>query len=93
MITTITGKNQVTLPAELVRTLNLVPGTQLDWTIGPDGTLIAKPLLSRAQRAAALMGAGRKYLRPGSDPVRDLIDERLQDDGDEGNDAAETPAT
>lgn len=87
MITTITGKNQVTLPAEIVRALDLVPGMQLDWAVGPDGTLIAKPLLSRAQRAAALMGAGRKYLRPGSDPVRDLIAERAQDD------AAETQAT
>ena len=80
MITTITGKNQVTLPAELVRALDLAPGTQLDWSIGPDGTLIATPLPNRARRAAALMGAGRKYLRPGSDPVRDLIAEREQDD-------------
>ena len=80
MITTITGKNQVTLPAEIVRALDLTPGTQLDWTIGPDRTLVATPVLSRAQRAAALMGAGRKYLRPGADPVRDLIAERLQDD-------------
>ena len=80
MITTITGKNQVTLPAEIVRALDLVPGTQLDWSIGPDRTLIATPLPSRAQRVAELMGAGRKYLRPGSDPVRDLIAERLEED-------------
>ena len=83
MITTITGKNQVTLPAEIVRALDLTPGTQLDWTIGPDRTLVATPVLSRAQRAAALLGAGRKYLRPGSDPVRDLIAERAQEDADE----------
>lgn len=88
MITTITGKNQVTLPAEIVRALELTPGTQLDWAIGPDHTLIATPVISRAQRAVALMGAGRKYLRPGSDPVRDLIAERLQDDVD---DAVEKP--
>jgi superfamily II DNA or RNA helicase/bifunctional DNA-binding transcriptional regulator/antitoxin component of YhaV-PrlF toxin-antitoxin module len=83
MITTITGKNQVTLPAEIVRALELTPGTQLDWSIGPDHTLIATPVLSRAQRAEALIGAGRRYLRPGSDPVRDLIVERQQDDGDD----------
>ena len=83
MITTITGKNQVTLPAEIVRALDLTPGTQLDWTIGPDRTLVATPVLSRAQRATALLGAGRKYLRPGSDPVRDLIAERVQEDADE----------
>ncbi|MCL4506166.1 MAG: AbrB/MazE/SpoVT family DNA-binding domain-containing protein [Chloroflexi bacterium] len=83
MITTITGKNQVTLPAEIVRALDLTLGSQLDWSIGPDGTLIATPLPSRAKRAAALMGAGRKYLRPGSDPVRDLIVERVQEDAAE----------
>lgn len=83
MITKITGKNQVTLPAKLVKTLGLTPGTELEWEIGPNRTLIATPRPTRAQRAAALWGAGRKYLRPGSDPVGDLIAERLQDE-DEG---------
>lgn len=80
MITTITGKNQVTLPAELVRELELTPGTQLRWSIGPDRTLIATPQPNRAQWAAALFSAGCKYLRPDSDPVRDLIAERMQAD-------------
>lgn len=80
MITTIAEENQITLPAEIVRTLDLAPGMQLEWTIGPDGTLIATPQPTRAQRVDALLGAGRKYLRPGSDPLRDLIQERLQDD-------------
>ncbi|MCC7020975.1 MAG: AbrB/MazE/SpoVT family DNA-binding domain-containing protein [Ardenticatenales bacterium] len=87
MITTITGKNQVTLPAELVRSLDLTPGTQLDWAIGPNGTLIATPRPTRARLAAALMGAGRSYLRRGADPVADLIAERVQDEDDQ---AAET---
>jgi bifunctional DNA-binding transcriptional regulator/antitoxin component of YhaV-PrlF toxin-antitoxin module len=80
MITTITGKNQVTLPAEIVKALALTPGMRLAWRIGPDGTLVATPQPSRAQRAGALLGTGRKYLRPSSDPVRDLIAERAQDD-------------
>lgn len=80
MITTITGKNQVTLPADLVRTLELTPGTRLAWEIGPDRTLIATPQPSRGERAAVLMGAGRKYLRPGSDPVRDLVAERVSEE-------------
>ena len=80
MITTITGKNQVTLPAEIVRALELTPGTQLDWRIGPNRTLVATPRPTRAQLAAALLGAGRAYLRPGSDPVADLIAERGADD-------------
>jgi antitoxin component of MazEF toxin-antitoxin module len=82
MITTITGKNQVTLPAEIVRELKLTPGTQLKWSIGRDGSLIATPQPKRAERAAALHGAGRKLLPSGVDPVRDLIAERLQEDAD-----------
>jgi len=78
MITTITGKNQVTLPAGIVRTLELIPGTQLEWAVGPNGTLIATPRPTKARLASALMGAGRKYLRPGSDPVGDLIAERAE---------------
>lgn len=79
MITTITGKNQVTLPARLVKALALTPGMRLVWSIGPDGTLIATPQPSRAQIASSLMGAGRPYLRPGSDPIRDLIAERAEE--------------
>lgn len=82
MITTITRRHQVTLPAQLVKELNLQPGTRLAWTIGPNGTLIATPQFTRAERAAALMGAGRKYLSPGSDPIRELIDERVQEDAE-----------
>ena len=80
MITTITGKNQVTLPAAIVRALDLTVGTELDWEIGPNGTLIATPRPSRAQLAATLMGAGRRYLHPGSDPIADLVAERVAEE-------------
>lgn len=79
--TTLTRKHQITLPAEIIRALDLAPGSEVEWAIGSDGTLIGKPKPGRAQRAVALYGAGRKYLRPGVDPVRDLIAERLEDDG------------
>jgi hypothetical protein len=35
---------------------------------------------SRGERARELMGAGRRWLKPGADPVGDLIREREQDD-------------
>ncbi len=84
MITTIKRKNQVTLPAEIVRALDLKAGIQVEWSIGPDRTMVERPLSGRAQRAAELVGAGRKYLRPGVDPVADLIAERVQDDNANG---------
>jgi AbrB family looped-hinge helix DNA binding protein len=42
MITTVTGKNQITIPAQLAREFDITPGTRLDWTKGSDGTLIVK---------------------------------------------------
>ena len=39
-----------------------------------------KPLLRRGELARQLMGAGRRWLNPGADPIGDLIREREQDD-------------
>ena len=84
MITTVTGKNQVTIPAALARELDIEPGTRLDWARTEDGALLAKPKPSRAQLVRQLSGRGRRYLRPGSTPIRDLIGERAQDEVAEG---------
>jgi bifunctional DNA-binding transcriptional regulator/antitoxin component of YhaV-PrlF toxin-antitoxin module len=85
MTTTLTGKNQVTVPAEIAQKLGLTSGAQLDWAIGrkPRQIVITvkpsrKELLRRAQEI------GRKYRKAGQDPVGDLIRERAQDDLDEG---------
>ncbi len=84
MITTITGKNQVTLPAALVRDLELKPGTRLDWSVGEGGTLEARPLPGRGELARQLTGRGRRYLRSGRDPVADLVADRVREDEEEG---------
>jgi bifunctional DNA-binding transcriptional regulator/antitoxin component of YhaV-PrlF toxin-antitoxin module len=70
MTTTITGKNQVTLPAELVRDLGWTVGTRLDWHKLDDNSLVARPLPSRGEIARRVMGLAAA--RPGSDPVADL---------------------
>jgi hypothetical protein len=44
-------------------------------------TIEAEPALpNRGDLARQLMGAGRRWLKPGADPVGDLIREREQDD-------------
>ena len=44
-------------------------------------TIDAQPALSgRGELARELMEAGRRWLKPGADPVGDLIREREQDD-------------
>lgn len=75
MTTTLTGKNQVTVPAELVRELGLEAGSKLDWKKGKaPGTLTVtvKPsirqLLDRAQEIGKQFG--------NRDLVAELIAER-----------------
>jgi AbrB family looped-hinge helix DNA binding protein len=84
MITTVTGKNQVTIPADLARELNIKAGTQLEWSKDENGVLHAKPLPSRGELADRLQGLGRQWLQPGDDPIARLIEERVREDEDEG---------
>jgi len=84
MITTVTGKNQITIPAELARELDIAPGTRLDWAKGAEGTLIVKIIPNRAELARRLAGRGRRLLRKGSNPIRDLVEDRVREDLEEG---------
>jgi AbrB family looped-hinge helix DNA binding protein len=83
MITTVTGKNQITIPAKLARALDIQPGQRIDWTIGEDGVLYARLLPSRGKLARQVAGMGRQWLEEGADPIADLIDERANADSEE----------
>ena len=81
MVTTVTGKNQVTIPAEIVRGAHIQLGTQLDWTFDDKKRVLRVRILpSRGDLARQLLGAGRKYTRQGDDPIAELIAERVRDD-------------
>jgi AbrB family looped-hinge helix DNA binding protein len=84
MITTVTGKNQITIPAELARELDIAPGTRLDWAKGGEGILIVKIIPDRAELARRLAGRGRRHLRQSSNPIRDLVEDRAREDLEEG---------
>ena len=84
MITTVTGKNQVTIPARLARQLGIQPGHRLDWSIGQDGVLTVRILPSRRELARQAAGMGRQWLGEGVDPIADLIEERENADKEEG---------
>lgn len=84
MITTVTGKNQITIPAKLANQLEIQPGTRLDWSLGQDGVLIVRPLPSRGELARQAAGMGRSWLPEGVDPVADLVEERSRDGAAEG---------
>lgn len=79
MITTVTGKNQITLPAKLARQLDIKPGTRLQWEVGEDGVLLLRPLPSRGELARRAAGMGRSWLKRGGSAVGELIEERSSD--------------
>jgi AbrB family looped-hinge helix DNA binding protein len=84
MITTVTGKNQITIPAALARRLGIQPGQPIAWSVGEEGVLIARLLPRRGDLARQAAGMGRAWLEEGVDPVSELIDERAGSDEDEG---------
>ena len=84
MITTVTGKNQITIPAKLARQLGIQPGQRIDWSIREDGVLTARILPSRSELAGQAAGMGRQWLAAGVDPIADLIDDRVHADKEEG---------
>ena len=87
MTTTVTGRNQITIPAGLVTELSLKPGPRIEWLPGdtPD-EFRCRVLPDPAQLAKSLRGAGRRYLEPGSrHPITVLLEEReSEDDADAG---------
>jgi AbrB family looped-hinge helix DNA binding protein len=84
MITTVTGKNQVTIPAKLARQLDIQPGQRLDWSVEKNGVIKVRVLPSRGELARRIAGMGRDWLESETDPVADLIADRSRSDEDEG---------
>ena len=79
MITTVTQKNMVTIPAAVGRKLGIKPGWRLDWqpVEGKDEILV-RVVPDRGERARRLLGAGRKF-SPSRDAVADLVAERANE--------------
>ena len=83
MVTTVTGKRQVTVPAEIAAAANIEVGTRFDWALSKNGREIHVTILpNRRQLLDSVYGAGRKYLKPGESFVTALIEDRIHDDED-----------
>lgn len=76
MITTVTRKNMITIPAEVGRIFGIKPGWKLDWhpLEGTDEILV-RVIPDRGELARRLAGTGKKY-SPERDAVAELIAER-----------------
>ena len=86
MSTTLTGKNQVTIPAELVREMGLEQGAKLEWLKGDlPGVIIIKvqPSVRQLLKRAREIGAQMKKEHPDWDPIAELMAEREREDREE----------
>jgi len=81
MITTVTTKNMVTIPAELARKLGITPGCRLDWFEPVEGSsdIRVRVIPKRGDQAHRLMGSANKW-SPERDAVGELIDDRVRED-------------
>lgn len=82
IISKVTGMNQVTIPAAVARELGIRPGMQEEWEINEDRSVTLRPVLSRFELAKQLQGKWKDLFPPDSDPIGDLIRERVEDDED-----------
>jgi bifunctional DNA-binding transcriptional regulator/antitoxin component of YhaV-PrlF toxin-antitoxin module len=81
MTTTLTGKNQITVPAEITQKLGLAVGAQFEWALGDQPnkiTITIKP--TRKQLLQRVRELGRKAKRPAVDEVAEFAKWREEDD-------------
>ena len=80
MITTVTQKNMVTIPADVARMLGIKPGYKLDWLpVEGKDEIIVRVIPDRVELARRLMGMGAR-LAPGRDVIAELDEERERED-------------
>ena len=76
MITKVTQKNMVTIPAEVGRALGIKPGWRLEWVPNVErNEIIVRVIPDRGELARRLLGSGRKF-SPERDSVAELVAER-----------------
>jgi bifunctional DNA-binding transcriptional regulator/antitoxin component of YhaV-PrlF toxin-antitoxin module len=84
MITTVTQKNMVTIPAEIGRRYGIKPGYKLDWQpVEGKDELLVRIIPDRGELARRLLGSGRGLFPPNHDIIKEIDEERERDDLDD----------
>lgn len=84
MTATLSGKNQVTVPAALVQKLGLEPGARLHWRLGTrPRQLIVTVQPERKELLRQVRELGRRARISSGAAVAALIRERVEDDAGE----------
>jgi len=79
MTTTVTDPHQLAVPESIAAAAGLKAGSLVEWIPTDEKGVVKLRVQDRAALAASLCGAGRKYLKPGDDPIADLIAERSRE--------------
>jgi bifunctional DNA-binding transcriptional regulator/antitoxin component of YhaV-PrlF toxin-antitoxin module len=76
MISTVTGKNMVSIPVEVGRVFSIKPGFKLEWKPVPGkDEILVRVIPDRATLSRRLLGAG-KGKSAGVDSVKQLVKDR-----------------
>lgn len=78
MITTVTQKNMVSIPARIGHHYKIKPGYRLEWQPLEEDTILLRVIPDRAELARRLLGAGRRF-SPERDAVSELVAERSEE--------------
>ena len=76
--------NMLKIPDVIAQDLDLKPGTALDWRVAANGVILLHKHIARGERADKLLGIGRRFLKPGGDPVAELVGDRFEGSDDLG---------
>ena len=68
ILATVTGKNQITIPAAVVRELRIEPGMKLEFELSGVRAVIVRPALTCAERVRQIEEKWQPLFPPGSDP-------------------------
>lgn len=85
MITEVLDKNVVAIPPRLASEHGIKAGSRLDWKETAERDVLTVRILpDYAALASSLMGAGVKHLKPGTDPIAELAEQRAREDAERG---------
>ena len=80
MITTVTQKNMITIPAALGRQFGIRPGYRFHWQpVGERDEILVRVIPDRNELAWRLLGAGQRF-SPERSAVDELLTERAADE-------------
>jgi AbrB family looped-hinge helix DNA binding protein len=81
MITRVTGKNQVTIPAKVAAQAGIKPGAMLDWTVSEKNHVLEVHVYpDPASLSKELRGRGCKTSKQKSGAAERLVEERVREE-------------